>query len=683
MTISGGKLQANWIDAGHNDVTECSIVQTGGEIEMGINNNGNIWLGRNARGKATYTLSGGSIYLRTGTLDVGNYGTGTFTQNGGDVSTGADDVRVGMYNGSTGAYTLNDGNLTPKYWLHVGRQGNGTFIQNGGNAIMTGATIVQGNWLCIGEAETGSGRYVMNGGYLEAGTGAKGGGIFLGRAGNGRFDMNGGTVFTPAFVCQNGDSLVLLNGGTIKVSKDSGTGNTNQHTGEYAIFKDIDDLVFGSRATTLDTNGHDTKIMNCGYEPLPNSAFVKSGTGKLTVAAVPPVDTLTVSNGTFAVSADSDNTATAWLAHRWSFNDNYSDSVGGSTGTVIGHSDQLSFEVSPLGGKMVKMASTNTSNNSTDGASLDLGALVWGLGDVTIEIWGRQNAVRNYGRIIDYGYGTANYFYMAWSNGTDGSKDKLGVRKGSTSAFDVVGGMSPYELGTLYHISVSFKRNDDGSTSITWQRRNVETGAVEKSGGRTLTAWTLDKLGAAHFYIGHSQWSSDKDANASYDEVRVWRGVLNEAALTLSAQKGPDATAADLAAVVAKNGEAAPAERTLELNSAATLEIASGTTVTQPVVKGNGTVSGGTLKVSDSLVVKCGETLLASGTVDLTDAKVVLSNPENLASTGSFNFLKASDGQSLTIVGTPTAVGLPRGWMLRMKGDSARISKGGFVILVK
>ena len=63
---------------------------------------------------------------------------------------------------------------------------------------------------------------------------------------------------------------------------------------------------------------------------------------------------------------------------------------------------------------MVKMASTNTSNNSTDGASLDLGALVWGLGDVTIEIWGRQNAVRNYGRIIDYGYGTANYFYMAW-----------------------------------------------------------------------------------------------------------------------------------------------------------------------------------------------------------------------------------------------------------------------------
>ena len=143
------------------------------------------------------------------------------------------------------------------------------------------------------------------------------------------------------------------------------------------------------------------------------------------------------------------------------------------------------------------------------------------------------------------------------------------------------------------------------------------------------------------------------------------------------------AAAADIAGIIAATSATDPVMRTLELNSASTLEIASGTAFTQPIVKGNGTVSGGTLKVADSLVVKCGETLLASGTVDLSDAKVVLSDPENLASTRSFNFLKASDGQSLTIVGTPTAVGLPKGWMLRINADSARISKGGFVIYVK
>ena len=225
---------------------------------------------------------------------------------------------------------------------------------------------------------------------------------------------------------------------------------------------------------------------------------------------------------------------------------------------------------------------------------------------------------------------------------------------------------------------------------MSWAKRNVTSGAVEKSDSRTIANWPLSSFhsvanGTPHLYLGRSLYSiyGDKEPGASYDEVRLWRGVLNEAALTLSAQKGPDATAADIAEIMAATSATDPVERTLELNSASTLEIASGITFTQPIVKGNGTVSGGTLKVADSLVVKCGETLLASGTVDLSDAKVVLSDPENLASTRSFNFLKASDGQSLTIVGTPTAVGLPKGWMLRINADSAKILKSGFVIYVK
>ncbi len=36
-------------------------------------------------------------------------------------------------------------------------------------------------------------------------------------------------------------------------------------------------------------------------------------------------------------------------------------------------------------------------------------------------------------------------------------------------------------------------------------------------------------------YLGHSQYDSDKDALAAYDEVRVWRGVLTDDQLTASA----------------------------------------------------------------------------------------------------------------------------------------------------
>ncbi len=709
MNISSGKLRTNWIDVGGANNVECKVVQSGGEVETGASNNGNLWLGRTNGAKDAYEMSGGvinqgtaksigsfsvgyysgassSLTLTGGTinskvLDVGTGGTGTFTQNGGEVNSQGD-VNVARNSSAVGTYKLDDGDLTPGYWLHVGRNGKGTFTQNGGNVVMTDASINEGNWLSLADSASGNGTYIINDGYLEAGTGAKGGGIFVGRRGTGRFELNGGTVVTSAFIDQTGNSTILLNGGLIKVFGDGGTGNTSQHTGAYGIFTSIDKLIFGANATTIDTDGHNTSVTGCGYSAQQGSRFVKRGSGTLSFDVFPTVNTFVVSNGTVAVSTGAE-AATATLSHRWSFNDNYADSVGGSTGTVVGKAEQLSFEESPLGGKMVKLASTNTNNSLTDGASLDLGANVWGVEDVTIEVWARQDAVRNYGRIIDYGYGTTNYFYMAWSNGTDGSKDKLGARKDSKSAFDVVGDMSPYTLGTLYHISVSFKRNDDGSTTITWQRRNVATGAVEKSGGRTQTAWTLDNLGAAHFYIGHSQWNSDRDANASYDEVRVWKGILADEALTLSAQKGPDASEAEINEIVARNNvlTAAATGRTLEITSGGTFEIAPGVTFVQSIVKGNGRVAGGTLKVADSIIVKCGKRLRASGTVDLSDAKVVISDPENLSC--SFAFLAAPAGESLTVQGEPEVIGLPKGWQLRIAPDSAKIVRDGFVIYIR
>ena len=163
----------------------------------------------------------------------------------------------------------------------------------------------------------------------------------------------------------------------------------------------------------------------------------------------------------------------------------------------------------------------------------------------------------------------------------------------------------------------------------------------------------------------------------------MWRGVLNDAALTLSAQKGPDATEADIAEIMAATSAADPVTRTLELGPGATLEIPAGATFTQPIVKGCGTVSGGTLKVSDSLVVKTGETLLASGTVDLTGAKIVISDPDGLESGGSFKFLMPPADKTLTIVGTPEVEGMPIGCKLLISEDGARIVKAGFLILLR
>ena len=298
-------------------------------------------------------------------------------------------------------------------------------------------------------------------------------------------------------------------------------------------------------------------------------------------------------------------------------------------------------------------------------------------GPVTIEIWATQDAVQEWSRIFAIGSADNNKLAMGWSYGTDINTDFIQLKISSSDLVYQRDKMQPYTIGTKYHISMVIVPNGDGKSTLSWAKRDVTTGDILKSGSSVTSGnWTPGDFASRNLWLGHGY--SNNDASATYDEVRIWNGAVSAEALTLSAQKGPDATAADLAEI----GAAAPA-RTLELNSTATLEIASGTTFTQPIVKGCGTVSGGTLKVTDSLVVKAGETLYASGTVDLSGAKIVLPEPDGLESSGPFKLLKAPAGQTLTIVGTPEVVGVPSGWELIVRGDSARIAKKSFVILVR
>jgi hypothetical protein len=210
---------------------------------------------------------------------------------------------------------------------------------------------------------------------------------------------------------------------------------------------------------------------------------------------------------------------------------------------------------------------------------------------------------------------------------------------------------------------------------------------VEKSYSNTINSWTLSDFhalaGSPHLHLGCSLWG-ESDPKADYDEVRIWNVALSTDALTLSAQKGPDATAADLAEIAAATSAALPVKRTIEIASGATLDL-GGNTLTQPVVKGNGTIAtgaGGSLVVSDKIVVNVGEYIEASGTIDLSNAKIELADPENLAT--AFTFLKPATGQTLTVIGTPTPTNLPKGWSVSVSPSGVcRIRKKGFTILVK
>ena len=213
------------------------------------------------------------------------------------------------------------------------------------------------------------------------------------------------------------------------------------------------------------------------------------------------------------------------LAHRWSFNGNLNDSQGGSTATKVGSAVTLADGKAKLTG------------NGNGAGSLNLGTSLLNTTAATIEIWATQTAARNWGRVFDYGADNTHYFTLTWSSGTDITNDRAGSKNTAEVATDTT--MAPYRLGVQYHISATFERQGDGSTVIRWMKRDATSGHLLREGTQTM-ATGIHNIASPVLYLGHSFYSSDSDACAEYDEVRVWNGVLSDAQLSANAAAGPD-----------------------------------------------------------------------------------------------------------------------------------------------
>ena len=543
---------------------------------------------------------------------------GTLTANEGGTSGNANNVwRIGWEGKGTGSYTLNDGTAIAKSPVYIGDSGTGTFTQNGG-------TMTAESGLTFAVGANSKATFTLSGGVLNTKSISKGSGT-----------LNG----------------VTFDGGTIVARNVTDGAN---------FIKGLNNVTYGPGGLTLDTAAYNVTMATASganVTAAAGSTFTKTGSGTLTVAAVPPVGNMVVSNGTLALSATCDNTAPVGIAHRWSFTNDYTDSIGSSDGTAIG--SNLAIE----NGEVVM------SGNGNSTGSLNLGKGVMPGGDATIEIWATRTGVKKWARVFDYGANTTDYFLMTWVSNTDGTKEAVGLKKNNVD--NLTNNTMTYSDNVKYHISVTFKVNDNGSTTVSWARRNVETGAVEKSGSNTYLDWTLAKLSAGNFYIGHSQWSSDFDANAKYDEVRIWNGALSADALALSVQKGPDATTADIAEISGS---------TLRLESGTTLAVGSGNTLTQPAVNANGTLASGSLVVTGLFNVTPGQSMtVASGaTLDLTGADIVVTGEMPVSgcviATAPSGGIVAAKPRKLT--------GDLDGYWLYLKSGKARIGKHPGVTII-
>ena len=241
----------------------------------------------------------------------------------------------------------------------------------------------------------------------------------------------------------------------------------------------------------------------------------------------------------------------AELAHRWSFNGDCSDSVGGADAVKCG------TYVSLYGGR-VHMGYGACSHGT---GYVDLGTNMLDTTAATIEIWARHDGVESWSRVFDYGADSANNVFLSWTFGTTLSKNQLGSKvQGEERKADYT---TPCEIGMDYYIAATFEQQGDGATLVKWQRRDAATGELLASGSLSM-AGGINSFVNPVLYLGHSQYASDKDALAAYDEVRVWRGVLTDAQLAASAAAGPDAAitvAADVPQFTPAEPPEPPAQR--------------------------------------------------------------------------------------------------------------------------
>jgi autotransporter-associated beta strand protein len=195
----GGNFDAAHSGVGTVTLQDSATLTTPGNFYLGFwGGNGTLNIGNNA----ALNKNGGGVF------DIGDGAIGVVNQSGGTLTTGGE-LWVGNVGGATGTYNLSGGALTMNNWFSIGRDNaNGTVNMTGGTLTKKGG----------GNVEIGS-----FGGNPHSGTVTLSGGLFDVQAGEivmglnvavGTLNLNGGTLKVSRISGSTGTSTVHLNGGT-------------------------------------------------------------------------------------------------------------------------------------------------------------------------------------------------------------------------------------------------------------------------------------------------------------------------------------------------------------------------------------------------------------------------------------------------------------------------------------
>ena len=197
---------------------------------------------------------------------------------------------------------------------------------------------------------------------------------------------------------------------------------------------------------------------------------------------------------------------------------------------------------------------------------------------------------------------------------------------------------------------------------------------------------------ADNFWLGRSLSGSDKDAAATYDEVRIWDRPLTEAQLSELARLGPNSwrfggtfkkRGAGTLTLTGANTFAVPTEV-----EGGTLALAAGASLASDVlVKTGGVFAVAATATPPPVAIEvgengtCGCVTPTSGVLDLGRLSLGLANPEALANGRTYVICRSPGGFS----GTLSMRNLPHGWqpvVFPSQGE-IRLSKSGLAIIIR
>ena len=411
----------------------------------------------------------------------------------------------------------------------------------------------------------------------------------------------------------------------------------------------------------------------------------KTGEGTLTLASASTYDGETkVEAGTLALRAP------VMPVQRWSFeNGSLTNGITGSVASLAGtEASGIAFTADGKGietpgathGKAIVHLGQNRIPTNSVGFA--------------IEIWATLREARANSRIFSASI-SDNTIFMSWCQGTDNTKDWAGIQYNGTDRL-TWSQMSPYEIGQPYHLVSVVEPLQAGGYALRFYKQNATTCALEKKYGYALPdGWTPEILANSSFALAWSPFSSDDDAHARYDEVRVWNRPLTEAEVIASGNLGPD----ELPKFWFSDAPAGalPAATTLRVDAGAEF-LLGGASQTVSNLVCNGTLEGpGTLTVTEAirpggassvgaLAVKTGVKLvgtveldlLANGTgdsidfasgdtFDISDIHWTIADPTTVAAS---RFYTIANAAGATLTGEPDVSGLPSSFAIEERNGN-------------